>query len=228
MLSVSTAFANSEYRKKEMFMKEDVQEKDDIQAKLDAAIGDGKSPPKRMRVVETSDAIVFTDKLIQEKGKKTYTVEFVFDDDIYQIEVRRGMPMEFAVLLKVTSDVYALRRKRNAENGSEANPDADEQEARAVSEAEAARLREEEDRLIKQINVASMVVRTDKKTKEMVPVFSFNGKGGSLPIEDQSDLLLNALYHAVLEVHTPEGYADALNRFQGVSRNDGGGEENST
>ena len=95
--------------------KEDEQATEDIQAKLDKAIGEGNTPKKRVRVVETSDVPVFTDKLIKAKGKKTYTVEFVFDDDIYQIEVRRGMPMEFAVLLKLTAEVYALRRKRISE-----------------------------------------------------------------------------------------------------------------
>ena len=191
------------------------------QEKIDEQIDKGNTPPKRFRVVEKSDAPVFTDKLIKEKGKKTYTVEFVFDDDIYQIEVRRGMPMEFAVLLQVTADVYALRRKRS----SEENQDADKQPEK---EAEAARLREEEDRYIKQISVASLVVRIDEETEEILPVFSFNGKGGEIPIEDQSDLLLGAFYNAVQEVHTPEGYADALSRFQGVSGDDGDGEDDST
>ena len=131
------------------------------------------------------------------------------------------MPMEFAVLLQVTADVYALRRERNTEENKDV-------EKQPEKEAEAARLREEEDRHIKEISVASLVVRTIKKTKEIVPVFSLNGKGGKVPIEDQSDLLLNALYNATLEVHTPEGYADALSRFQGVSRDDGNGEDNST
>ena len=191
------------------------------QEKIDAQIEKGNTPPKPFRVVESSDAPILTDKLIKDKGKKTYTVEFVFDDDIYQIEVRRGMPMEFAVLLKVTADVYALRRKRS----SEENQDADKQPEK---EAEAARLRTEEDRHIKEITVASLHVSTNKKTKEIMPVFSFNGKGGKIPIEDQSDLLLNALYNAVMEVQTPAGYADALSRFQRLSGDDGDGEGNST
>ena len=197
------------------------EEKGDIQAKLDKVIGEGKTPKKRVRVVETSDAPVFTDTLIKKKGKKTYTVEFVFDDDIYQIEVRRGMPMEFAVLLQVTAEVYALRRKRIREE----TPDADKH---PEIEVEASRLREEEDRQIKQITVASLVVRTLKKTKEIKLVFSINGEGGRIPIEDQSDLLLAALYNCVMEVQTPEGFTDALNRFQGISRDDGDGQKHST
>ena len=201
--------------------KEDEQATEDIQTKLDKAIGEGKTPKKRVRVVETSDAPVFTDQLIKKKGKKTYTVEFVFDEDIYQIEVRRGMPMEFAVLLKVTAEVYALRRKRNIEE----NQDAEKLDEVA---AEKSRLREEEDRVVKQIIVASLVVRTIKKTKEIKLVFSLNGKGGKIPIEDQSDLLLAAFHDAVMEVQTPEGYADALNRFQTWSGDDGSGEGDST
>ena len=219
-------------------MKEDVKEKDasqetpdvstddetaepeDMQDKINK-ITEGAKPKKRLRVVETSDAPVFTDKLIKAKGKKTYTVEFVFDDDIYQIEVRRGMPIHFAVMLQVTAEVYALRRK----GINEENKDVEKQ---PEVEAEAARLREEEDRHIKEINVASLVVRTIKKTKEIVPVFSLNGKGGKIPIENQSDLLLNALYTAVMEVQTPEGYADALNRFQAFIGDDGSGEGDST
>lgn len=206
-----------------MAEEKDVQseEKDDIQAKLDKIIGEDKTPKKRVRVVETSDAPVFTDKLIKEKGKKTYTVEFVFDDNIYQIEVRRGMPLEFAVLLQVTAEVYALRRKRLNEENQDANKHAE-------IEAEIARLREEEDRQIKQITVASLVVRILKKTKEIKLVFSINGEGGRIPIEDQSDLLLAALYNCVMEVQTPEGFTDALNRFQGISRDDGDGQKHST
>ena len=131
------------------------------------------------------------------------------------------MPMEFAVLLQVTANVYALRRKRI----SEENQDAEKLDEVA---AEKSRLREDEDRAIKQITVASMVVRTIKKTKEIKSVFSLNGKGGETPIEDQSDLLLAAFHDAVMEVQTPEGYADALNRFQGVSGDDGSGEGDST
>ena len=156
--------------------KEDEQATEDIQTKLDKAIGEGKTPKKRVRVVETSDAPVFTDKLIKAKGKKTYTVECVFDDDIYQIEVRRGMPMEFAVLLKLTAEVYALRRKRI----SEENQDAENQDAEKLDEvaAEKSRLREEEDRVVKQIIVASMVVRKAiKKTKGTDPSFLSQWQG---------------------------------------------------
>ena len=106
------------------------------QEKIDEQINKGNTPPKRFRVVEKSDAPVFTDKLIKEKGKKTYTVEFVFDDDIYQIEVRRGMPMEFAVLLQVTADVLRAPQKNAI---ARKNQDADKQPEK---EAEAARLRE--------------------------------------------------------------------------------------
>ena len=212
--------ADATQEKPDASSNDETSETEDLQSKLDA-VTDGKKPPKRFRVVETSDAPVFTDKLIKEKGKKTYTVEFVFDDDIYQIEVRRGMPMEFAVMLQITAEVYALRRKRLSKD----NPDAEKQ---PEVEAEKARLRDEEDRHIKQIQVASLVVRTNKKTKEIAPVFSLNGKGGKIPIEEQSDLLLGAFYQAVMEVQTPEGFSDALSRFQGVSGDDGSGEEHST
>ena len=131
------------------------------------------------------------------------------------------MPMEFAVMLKVTAEVYALRRKRNIEE----NQDAEKLDEVAAEES---RLREEEDRVVKQMVVASMVVRTIKKTKEIKPVFSLNGKGGKIPIEDQSDLLLAALYNATMEVNAPEGQADALARFQRFSGDDGSGEGDST
>ena len=188
----------------------------EIQEKIDKQVGEGKTPKKSFRVVEVSDAPLLTDDFIKSKGKKTYTVEFVFDDDIYQIEVRRGMPLEFSVLLKVTGEVYALRRNRDAESKQSDGEDQQTQNTADVSQQ-----RSEEDRNIKQIIVASMVVRKDPKTKELIPVSSLNGKGGKIPIEDQSDLLLAAFHDVVMEVQTPEGYTDALHRFQTRSGDDG-------
>ena len=195
----------------------------EIQEKIDKQVGEGKTPKKSFRVVEVSDAPLLTDDFIKSKGKKTYTVEFVFDDDIYQIEVRRGMPLEFSVLLKVTGEVYALRRNRDAESKQSDGEDQQTQNTADVSQQ-----RSEEDRNIKQIIVASMVVRKDPKTKELIPVSSLNGKGGKIPIEDQSDLLLAAFHDVVMEVQTPEGYTDALHRFQTRSGDDGSGEDNRT
>ena len=62
----------------------------EIQEKIDKQVGESKTPKKSFRVVEVSDAPLLTDDFIKSKGKKTYTVEFVFDEDIYQIEVRRA------------------------------------------------------------------------------------------------------------------------------------------
>lgn len=191
----------------------------ELQDKVDTQIEKGNVPdkPKRFRVVEVSDAPVLTDKLIKKKGKKTYTVECVFDDEIFSIEVRRGMPLEFAILLQVTAEVYALAEKPNTKT-----QDADKAEKPKRTEEES-RVAEEGDRKIKQITVSSMVVRTVKKTKKIVPIFSFNGKGGKIPIEDQSDKFLKMLYDAVMAVNAPEGSADALSRFQELGE-DGSGE----
>ena len=179
------------------------------QQKIDKQIEKGNTSQKRMRVVEVSDAPIFTDEIIKAKGKKTYTVEFVFDDDIYQIEVKRGLPMEYAILLQVTADVYALY------------PDKDKDETKEqveVSEEEKER-RKAEFKLVKQLIVVKMVVRTDEETGEVYQVFSLDGTGGNIAIEAQSDLLLDLLYNAVMEVQTPAGYAEALRRFQERHRN---------
>ena len=86
-----------------------------------------------------------------------------------------------------------------------------------------------ENKRLYQIMVASMVVEIDEETDEpvlddegnFIPVFSYNGIGGEIPIEDQSDIMLNVLYSAVQEVQAPAEAADALNRFQNGSRKRG-------
>ena len=150
----------------------------EIQEKIDKQVGEGKTPKKSFRVVEVSDAPLLTDDFIKSKGKKTYTVEFVFDDDIYQIEVRRGMPLEFSVLLKVTGEVYALRRNRDAESKQSDGEDQQTQNTADVSQQ-----REEEERNIKQLIVSSMVVRTEKKTKALIPVFLSTARVERYPLK---------------------------------------------
>lgn len=57
--------------------------------------------------------------------------------------------------------------------------------------------------------------------ENFIPVFSFNGFGGKIPIEDQSDLMLGILYNAVVKVQAPSDAADALNQFQNGGRKRG-------
>ena len=136
------------------------------------------------------------------------------------------MPLEFSTLLRVTAEVYKLREAEAAAKiqiDSEGNRiETAEEKARRAEE------REEENRDLQRLTVAGLVVRTHSKTQEMFPVFSYNGKGGNVPIEDQSDLLLGKLYGAVMEVQAPPGSVDALRRFQGISGDDGDGKDSGT
>ena len=58
-----------------------------FQQAIDKQIEKGNRDPEasRARVVASSDATFLTDEIIKKQGKKSYTVEFPFDDDIYQI-----------------------------------------------------------------------------------------------------------------------------------------------
>ena len=171
---------------------------------------------KNFRVVETSEYPVLGAALLNKKGKKVYIVEGIIDDTPFKMGVRRGMPIEFGLMLKLTPDIFALTKKNETEDTT--NTDKSEEELR---------LAEDRNRVLYQVTVASTVVVIDNeteeplidpKTKQFIPLFSYNGMGGEYPIEDISDLVLVGLYNAVMEVQAPAAAAEMLNRFQDGSR----------
>ena len=160
---------------------------------------------KRVRVVTESKTPTLSVDFIKAAGKKTFTVEALFDTEERSFEVLRSVPLKVALLLQKTSEIYAL--KRNVE-GDDKTPD--EKEEADIEQIE------KTERDFKRNVVAEMVVETDEKTGQIRHIFSYNGAGGDIQIEDQSDKFLLTLYDGVMEVLVPEGSAAALNRFQRV------------
>ena len=217
-------------------MKEDVKEKDaslktpdvstdaetpepeNMQDKINK-ITEGKTPKKRFRIVEpkTSKYPVLNAELLGRKGKKIFVAEGIIDDEPFKIGIRRGVPIETQLMLKVTADVFALRGKKSADDteGGEP-PKRDPSTWHSLGET---------NREIYAITVASMMVLideddapiTDPDTGQFVPLFSRNGVGGEVPIEEMSDLVLSDLYNMVQEVQAPSAAADMLNEFQNPS-----------
>ncbi len=190
-----------------------------VQEQLDTQIAAQQKKKQKVKVVESSAAPVLSAELVKEKGKKTYTVECLIDDTVFQIEVLRGVPFHISVMLRKTAEIYALRQRTTDAADAEDVPDATD----ATIDEETEQQVSEEDRHIKRLLVSSLVVQTDADTGQIVPVFSYNGFGGSIDIEAQSDIFLSVLYDAVMEVQVPEGSADALDRFHGVGEQHGSG-----
>ena len=192
------------------------------QEAIDAKIQEGNKPLKTHRVVGTgvSKKPVLGAGLLDRKSKKVFVVECLIDDEEFKMGVRRGVPYEFGLMLRQTNDVFALTRKPDADDNTLTQKQRSEEERKALIA---------ENKRLYQIMVASMVVEIDEETDEpvlddegnFIPVFSYNGIGGEIPIEDQSDIMLNVLYSAVQEVQAPTEAADALNRFQNGSRKRG-------
>ena len=185
----------------------------EIQAKIDEKIEEGNVPAETrepFRVVETSKHPVLGADLLKRKGKKVYVVEGFIDEEPFKIGVRRGIPLEYQLMLNVTADIFALRSDKKTE-GEEASKS--EEEIKDIIDT---------NRKIHQITVASTMVLIDEEenalmdpdTGEFIPLFSIDGVGGEMPIEDLSDLLLKHFYELVMEVQAPKAAADVLNRFQ--------------
>ena len=216
-------------------MKEDVKEKDASQETSDVStdaetaepenmqdkinkITEGAKPKKRFRIVEpkTSKYPVLNAELLGRKGKKIFVAEGIIDDEPFRIGIRRGVPIETQLMLRVTADAFALRRKKPEDAEDTEQPQQDPSTWHSVAEA---------NREIYAIKVSSMMVLIDEDdepvidpdTGQYVPLFSRNGVGGKVPIEEMSDLVLGDLYQMVEEVQAPSAAADMLNEFQNPS-----------
>ena len=141
------------------------------------------------RVVERSDAPDLTAEVLAEKGTPIKTVELVFDGQVWQIGVRHGKPMQVEVAHSRLLDAF---KERIA--------DSDELTAALLEARETA---------VKCLLVASMIV--DPKTGH--PIFSYQDPGNATitkdggislhPIEDCSQILLNALWEAYTAINFP-------------------------
>ena len=124
-------------------------------------------------LVETSDAPPLTVEVLAEKGKKTKTAELVFED----IQ-STGEPPEIEVLNGVPFSVEVARTKI----------------LREFQNKETKKDEYEKNLAVLRLLVSKMVV---------APKFSFRGKGEGSPIEEQSDLLLEAFYESILKSASP-------------------------
>ena len=196
----------------------------EIQEQLDEQVEE-QVQRQRVRVTTTSDAPLLSERLIREKGKKTFTVECIIDDEVFQIEVLRGVPLQLGVLLKKTADIFALQSAQLTAASDPGDPDAPvDGEMSEAQDLEALQALEAEELRIRRLMVSSLVVQTDSETGQTVPIFSCGGEpAGRIPIEEQSEKFLGILYDAVMEVQAPRGSVAALDRFSRVGRDDGSG-----
>ena len=204
-----------------MVEEKDVQpeEKEKIQAKLDKVIGEGKTPEKRYRLVDpkTSKSPILNVDLLKRKGKRVHIAEGIIADMPFRIGIRRGIPLEFQLMLNQTGDVFALQRDKTAK---------DENQTQAEKTGNDWRNIEQSNRQIREILVASTMVvineddepLIDPETGQFIPLFSLNGVGGEMPIEEIDDLTLMDLYEATKEVQAPAAAAAVLNQFQESGR----------
>ena len=149
---------------------------------------------------EKSSAPLLDAKALERDYKRSALVEIDINGETFQVEVLRGSPLTAALLLDRTPEVYALKER------VQKNPN---QEWTDEEIAEVDRT----NRDFRRIMVASHIVK---------PPFSYNGYGKGHPIEDVSDMMLDALFEAYQVVNTPQEGADRLNRFPGVE-SDGDG-----
>ena len=208
--------ADATQEKPDASSNDETSETEDLQSKLDA-VTDGAKPKKKFRIVEqkTSKYPVLNAELLGRKGKKIFIAEGIIDDEPFKIGIRRGVPIETQLMLRVTADVFGLRRNKKSED-AEDQPQQDPSTWQSVAET---------NREIHEIKVASMMVLIDEEdepiidpdTGQYVPLFSRNGVGGEVPIEEMSDLVIGDLYRMVEEVQAPSAAADMLNEFQNPS-----------
>ena len=122
------------------------------------------------------------------------------ENDIYQVEVLRGVPIEASILLQSGFELYPLGtlKKKIADLSDE-----------EISQIAAS------NRAQHQILVASMLKKLN---------LSFNGVGReqAYPVENLSDRCLKTLHAAYKVVTIPEARLSALSRFSDAGNRDGG------
>ena len=162
---------------------------------------------KRARLIDTTEpstAPILDSAVLEQDYKRSVLVEINIEGRSFQVEVLRGSPLTTALLLDRTPEIYALKEQL-VQNPNRQFTD---EEVQAVDRT---------NRDFRRIIVASHIVK---------PPFSYNGCGDGHPIEDISDIMLDALFEAYQVVNTPEEGTDYLNRFPEVESN-GGGESTS-
>ena len=164
-----------------------------IQQQIDAHV----KAVKQARVIEDNDAStapILDSQILESDYQRTARVEINIIGQTFQVEVLRGSPLTTALLLERTPEVYALK-EQITNDPSHIFTD---EEIQAVDRT---------NRDFRRIMVTSHIVK---------PTFSYKGFGDGHPIEDVSDMMLDALFEAYQVVNTPAEGAERLNRFPSV------------
>ena len=127
-----------------------------------------------VRVVESSDAPKITPEILKEKAKPIQSAKMIFDAAEYQIQIRHGKGL-----------ALDIEHRRLLDRMKDADP-------------------AEKTKAVKHLFLADMVVIQDTPTDTPTPMFSYEGTpDGFPPIEDCSDILLNELWNAYVQVNFP-------------------------
>ena len=126
------------------------------------------------RVVEASDAPEITPEILTEKAKPIQSAKMIFDAAEYQIKIKHGKGLALDI-----AQSQLLERMKDADPA-------------------------ERTKAVKHLFLADMVVIQDTPTDTPTPMFSYEGTpDGFPPIEDCSDILLNELWNAYVNVNFP-------------------------
>ena len=127
-----------------------------------------------VRVVESSDAPKITPEILTEKAKPIQSGKAIFDAAPYQVKIRHGKGL-----------ALDIEHSRLLDRMKDADP-------------------AEKTKAVKHLFLADMVVIQDTPTDTPTPMFSYEGTpDGFPPIEDCSDILLNELWNAYVDVNFP-------------------------
>lgn len=181
------------------------------QAKIDAQLAKGNRDPDayRPQIVESSDAPVLSESWLLEEDNHTVIVEVSLISsktlrlEKRQVGVVRGLTLLQTMAIQEAVDAYPIDPR--------------------VLEPDYTLTREEKVELQKRHNIRrrATVAQSILDPETEKPIFSYNGEGGSIPIERRSEALVATLYGAYEVVNIPGKQVQFLNRFQDVGRNDG-------
>lgn len=180
------------------------------QAKIDAQLAKGNRDPDayRPQIVETSDAPVLSEAWLLEEDSQTVTVEVHLISsktlrlEKHQVGVVRGLTLLQTMAIQEAVDAYPIDPRV-------LEPDYTPTKAESVELQQRHNVR-------RRVTIAQAIL--DPETEK--PIFSYNGEGGSIPIEGRSEALVATLYGAYEVVNVPGKQVQFLNRFQDVGRVD--------
>ena len=181
------------------------------QKKIDAQLAKGNRNPDayRPQIAEDSDAPVLSESWLLEEDSHVVTVEVhlisskTLKLEKYRTGVVRGLTWLQLSAIQEAVDAYPIDPRI-------LEPDYEPTKAEKVELQKRHNIR-------RRATIAQAIV--DPETEQ--PVFSYNGEGGNIPIEDGSEVLVSTLYEAYEVVNVPGKQVQFLNRFPDVGGDDG-------